>query len=176
MEVITPQEKKLIGLGENDPLPEGGREYELYSFSGFGVDSTSSWRPRGDRHKLGYSFFTAFGQDFCPGSLNVRLVEGIPWLAPEDFTPRKVQIGVFNVSYALPVILNESCVGVVALVNVRGFDPATGKPEHIDPLKIPEMYGIFSVVNIRERLKLPAGSDQVIIKARLLDGNHLAIR
>ena len=173
--MITAQEKKLLGLGENDPLPEGGRNYKVYSFTGFGADSGKSWTPKSN--SLRCTIRNAFDMEFYPGSLNVRLIQGIPWWMPENFNPRKIPIGVFSVSYVLPVILNESCVGIAAAVNVRGFDPATGKPEHIDPLKTPEIYGIFSPVNIRERLELPVTeSDEVIIEMRLLDGNHLAVR
>ena len=172
--MITAQEKKLISLGTDDPLPRGGTHHKLYSFSGFGVDSTSSWGHPDNPHKLGHTFFKAFGQEFYPGSLNVRLVEGIPWLMPDDMNARRVQIGVFKVSYVLPVILNERCIGIITAINVRGFDPATGKPQLVNDLKICEMYAIFSPVNIRERLGLPANeSDEVVIEARLLDGNHL---
>ncbi len=172
--MITAQEKKLLGLGENDPLPEGGRNYKVYSFTGFGADSSKSWSPSGN--SLRSTIRYAFGMEFYPGSLNVRLIQGIPWWPPVMEELRKVQFGVFEVSWALPVILNEMLIGVTAAVGVRGFDPATGEKMLVENLIAPEMYGIFSPVNIRERLGLTGEDvDSTVIDVRLLSGDLLQL-
>lgn len=171
--MITPIEKQLIGLDESDPLPSGGIIYQLYSFSGFGVDSTKSWTE--GPVSLKTTLRKTFGMDFYPGSLNVRLIRGVPWIPPKALNARKIRLGVFHLSYALPVVLNEKCIGIVAAINVRGFDPVTSE-RLLPPLQLNdkvEIYQIYSPVNIRKRLDL---KDDVPINARLLSGDMLTTR
>ena len=172
--MITPLERSLICMEFSDPLPSGGVEYQLHSFSGFGADSTESWNNTPQSLKI--TLWQEFGIWFYPGSLNVHTVQGEPWIPPASLNPVKIILGVFHRSCALPVILNEKCVGIAAAVNIRGFDPATC--ERILPtmyVDVPEIYAIFSPVNIRERLGLEdkETSDDVVINARLLSGDLL---
>ena len=175
--MITAEEKKLIGLEPDETIPYGGTNYQIYSFSGFGFDSTGSWSDNGNSLKT--TLRQAFDVEFYPGSLNVRLVHGTPWVLPNGTSARRIRLGVFHVAYALPVMLNESCICIVTAINVRGFDPATG--DRIEPPiqlgDAVEMYQIYSPVNIRERLGLEdkENTDDVPINARLLSGDLLTV-
>lgn len=180
--MITASERKLIGLGEFDLLPFGGINHQIYSYSGYGVDSTTSWYTRnfnlGGPVGLKFTLKAAFGMEFYPGSLNVRLIQKKPWLSPKSLNPQKLRLGVFTIATALPVVLNEKCICIAAANNVRGFDPATGEKLHSPLLlDIPEIHQIYSTVNIRERLGLEdkEKSDGVVINARLLSGNLLTV-
>lgn len=175
--MITAAEKKLIDLDESDPLPTGGINYQLYSFSGFGFDSTGSWTDNDNSLKT--TLWRAFGVEFYPGSLNVRLVHGMPWILPVESNAQRIRLGVFHIAFALPVVLNEKCIGIVTAINVRGFDPATGE-QILPPVQLGdmvEMYQIYSPVNIRERLGLEdkEKTDDVPITARLLSGDLLTV-
>lgn len=177
MEMITAPEKQLIGLNESDSLPTGGVEHSLYSFSGFVADSTKSWSDR--TNSLKCTLYEAFQMEFHPGSLNVRRVVGIPWYPPMELNPRKIQLGVFELAYVLPIVLNEKCIGIVSAINVRGFNPATGE-RLLPPLQLGgavEMYQIYSPVNIRKRLNLEdtEKSDNIPINVRVLSGNLLTL-
>lgn len=196
--MITAEERKLIGLDESDPLPTGGINYQLYSFSGKGHDSVDAWNDDGspsgswtDKYdSLKTTLRQAFDVEFCPGSLNVRLVHGTPWVPPRDTSARRIRLGVFHNAYALPVILNEKCICIVVANEVQGFDPATSKPM-IDPATGEEyamplgndvnMEQIYSPINIRERLDLEVDpedikkTDSVQINARLLSGDLLTV-
>lgn len=184
--MITASERKLIGLREYASLPFGGTNYTLYSMSGHNVDSTSSWSnvsPFMDSHKLGYTLREAFGMEFYPGSLNVRTVHPLPWRLPLGHDAPKIRLGVFEISYVLPVILNEKCVCIVSAVNCRGHDPATGEILDADDPTMRlgdnvEMSQIYSPVNIRERLGLEdkEKTDDVPINARLLSGKLLTVK
>lgn len=177
MEIITAAEKQLIGLNEFDSLPGGGTNYSLYSFSGFGADSTKSWRDVANSLKS--TLYTTFGVEFYPGSLNVRRVDGTPWYPPMELNPQRIQVGVFELVYALPVVLNEKCIGIVLAINVRGFNPATGE-RLLPPLQlgdVVEMYQIYSPVSIRKRLDLEdtEKSDNIPINIRVLSGDLLGL-
>jgi len=172
--MITAEEKKLIGLEPDESIPYGGTNYQIYSFSGFGADSTKSWGDGGNSLKV--TLRNAFGIEFYPGSLNVRLVFGTPWVLPAKSTARRIRLGVFHIAFALPVMLNEKCVCIVTAINVRGFDPATGE-QILPPIQLGddvEMYQIYSPVNIRNRLDT-VDRDDVPITARLLSGDLLTV-
>ena len=170
--MITASEKKLIGLEESDLLPLGGINYQLYSFSGFNTDSTKSW------NALKNSLRRVFDMEFYPGSLNVHTVQGFSWIFPKNLNPQRIQLGIFEIAYVLPVILDEKCIGIAVAINIRGFCPVTTK-KLLPPLLLdePEASAIFSPVNIRERLKLEnkEKSDKVPINVRLLSGDLLTI-
>lgn len=176
---ITQSERFLLGLGRDEPIPLSGTLFELISFGGFGADSTISWTDRPDSLKR--SFLNEFGVEFFPGSLNVRLTSGLPWIPADVNDMKKVKLGVFAESYIAPLIIEEKCITIVSAVNVRGFDPATGE-KLVPDLWINkdetlahnvEMYAIYSTVNIRERIGVPKEDDGKIIKVRLLSGNLL---
>ena len=176
---ITQSERFLLGLGRNEPIPSGGTTFELISFSGFGADSTKSWTNRPDSLKV--SFLNEFGIEFFPGSLNVRLVSGKPWVPVDVNDMKAVKLGVFAESYITPLIIEETCIAIVSAVNVRGFDPATSE-RLVPDLWINkddtlahnvEMYAIYSTVDIRERIGLPKEDDGTVINVRLLSGNLL---
>ena len=173
---ITAAEKGLIGLSPGDELPDGGMNFSMFSFSGYSHDSKEGWTNVG--HSVKTTLRNTFNMDFCPGSLNVRLTEGVPWILPESLNPQRINLGVVWLTYVLPVILNEKCVGVLAALNVTGFDCATG--EKIPEIKLndkTEAHHIYSPVNIRERLGITdvTKSDDVVINARVLMGDLLII-
>lgn len=173
---ITAVEKGLIGLSPDDELPDGGMNFSMFSFSGHNHDSTEGWRDVG--HSVKTTLRNTFNMDFCPGSLNVRLTEGVPWILPESLNPQRINLGVVWLTYVLPVVLNEKCIGVLAALNVTGFDCATG--EKIPEVKLndkTEAHHIYSPVNIRERLGITdvTKSDSVVITARVLPGDLLTI-
>lgn len=173
---ITAIEKGLIGLSLNDSLPAGGINYQIHSFTGHGHDSSEGWVDSPVSVKT--TLRNTFGMEFCKGSLNVRLAEGIPWILPEKLNPQRINLGVIWLTYVLPVVLNEMCIGVLGALNVRGFDYTTGKP--IEEVKLndkTEAYHIYAPVHIRERLNLTdiESSDGVVINARLLPGDLLTI-
>jgi hypothetical protein len=176
VEEFTASEKRLLGLKESDPIPTGGVSYQIYSYTGFGQDAKKSWSAGGNSLKS--TLRKAFGTEFYPGSLNVHLVTGDPWIRPPNITGRKIQLGVFRTSFVLPVILNEKCVAIAAAINIRGFDPAT--LERVLPTmdlgeeKL-EISQIYSTVNIRKRLDLEdlEKTDDIPITARLLPNDSL---
>jgi len=187
--MITAEEKKLIGLEESESLPYGGTNYQLYSFTGLSHDaSPGGWTDK--YNSLKTTLRQAFDVEFYPGSLNVRLVHGTPWVLPSGTSAQRIRLGVFHVAYALPVVLNEKCICIVTAINVRGFDPATGvvltDPATGEIYAMPlgtdvEMYQIYSPVNIRKRLDLEVDpedkkkTDYIPITARLLSGDLLTV-
>ena len=172
----TESEEDLIGLSQGEGLPNGGINFKIYSFSGYNHDSNEGWTDVG--HSVKTTLRNTFNVDFCPGSLNVRLTEGVPWTLPESLNPQRINLGVVWLTYVLPVVLNEKCIGVLSALNVTGFDYATG--EKIPEVKLndkTEAHHIYSPVNIRERLGITdvTQSDDVVINARLLPGSLLTI-
>ena len=181
--MITASEMKLIRLGEFDPLPSGGINYQIYCVSGHVHDSTKNgWDPPGGDAdgpvSLKISLARRFGMEFYPGSLNVRTIQKGPWFPPKELNPRRVLYGIFKKAQVFPVVLNEQCIGIIGAVEFRGFHPDTGKM--IKEMKLGdkvEMSQIYSPINIRERLNLEdkTKSDSVKINARLLSGDLLGV-
>lgn len=172
----TESERDLIGLSPDEPLPKGGESFKIYSFTGYGQDSSEGWADT--PMSLKTILLNIFGVDFYKGSLNIRLAEGIPWMLPESLNPRRINLGDIWLTCVLPVVLNEMCIGILGALSVRGFDCTTGEPIKQVLLNYKtDACHIYSTVHIRERLGLTdtTKSDDVVINARVLPGELLTI-